>query len=61
MDQEITAVYIEKLKQNLFNITNQYIVLEAQFDMINKSLEEAKAKIKSLENSLVDTKSSKKQ
>jgi hypothetical protein len=59
MDQDLTKAYIDRLKQNLHNITDQFIILEARYEIINKLLEEANAKNKSLEGQLVDTKTSK--
>ena len=61
MDQDLTKAYIERLKQNLHNITDQFIVLEARYEIINKLLEESNSRNKQLEDQLVDTKTSKKQ
>lgn len=59
MDTELVGFYIERLKQNLNNITQQYVIMEARHEMINKKLEEAYAALAKLEASKVDTKASK--
>lgn len=50
MNEELVKIYIEKLKFNLNNITNQYVLLEAQYELTNSHLEAANKKIALLES-----------
>lgn len=49
MNEELVKIYIEKLKANLSNITNQYVLLESQFELVNNELQSANKKIVQLE------------